>query len=112
MTIKIIFDKERQNEQLCGGWGISYLIGESLLFDTGEKPEYVLANMKQLVLKEVKEEDLVELESYLVEFFDSPQLSPVVYSNGHWISDHSSDSELGEQISIFEYPYVRMIEED
>ncbi|MFA5271338.1 MAG: MBL fold metallo-hydrolase [Candidatus Omnitrophota bacterium] len=66
MQIKILFDKEKLNETFESGWGISYLIGD-VLFDTGEKPEYLLHNMEVFGVK--------------------PQdLKKVVISHNHW--DH------------------------
>ncbi|MEI8350603.1 MAG: MBL fold metallo-hydrolase [Candidatus Omnitrophota bacterium] len=47
MNIKIIFDKEKIDERLHAGWGISYLIG-TVLFDTGENAAWVLDNLKIL----------------------------------------------------------------
>lgn len=67
--------------------------------------------MKRIVLNEVKKEDLVESENYLISFPDSPQLSPALYSGGSWIFSTGSDSALGDEVAIFEYPYVRKIEE-
>lgn len=48
MNIKIIFDKERSNNKLEAGWGIAYLIDNKVLFDTAEKADYLLHNLKIL----------------------------------------------------------------
>ncbi|MFA6280919.1 MAG: MBL fold metallo-hydrolase [Candidatus Omnitrophota bacterium] len=66
MRIKILFDKEKVNDSFESGWGISYLVGD-VLFDTGEKSEYLLHNMKALGVK-------------------PEELKKVVISHNHW--DH------------------------
>jgi 7,8-dihydropterin-6-yl-methyl-4-(beta-D-ribofuranosyl)aminobenzene 5'-phosphate synthase len=48
MRIKIIFDRESLNDNLFKGWGISILVEEIVLFDTGERGDYVLRNMESL----------------------------------------------------------------
>ncbi|MCM8827221.1 MAG: MBL fold metallo-hydrolase [Candidatus Omnitrophica bacterium] len=48
MTIRIVFDKDTEDKNLIGGWGITYLVDNSLLFDTGEKGEYIINNFKIL----------------------------------------------------------------
>lgn len=47
MKIKVVFDKKGDSEYF-GGWGLSYLIDEKTLFDTGEKSEYTLKNLETL----------------------------------------------------------------
>lgn len=47
MTIKILFDKEEIDDRFESGWGLSYLL-EDTLFDTGEKFEYLLKNIHAL----------------------------------------------------------------
>lgn len=37
MEIKVIFDKDAESKGFNIGWGVSFLVGEDLLFDTGEK---------------------------------------------------------------------------
>ncbi len=66
MTIKILFDKEKLDSRFESGWGISYLLGD-MLFDTGEKPEYLLHNMKALGI-------------------NPEELKKVIISHNHW--DH------------------------
>ena len=68
MQIKVIFDKDTLNKKLYTGWGVSFLIGEDVLFDTGEKGEWLLKNMVSLDV------DIDKLES-------------VVISHDHW--DHT-----------------------
>lgn len=45
MKLKIIFDKEKIDDRFEGGWGIAYLL-EDTLFDTAEKFDYLLKNLK------------------------------------------------------------------
>lgn len=66
MKIKIIFDKERINNRFDAGWGVSYLIGDTL-FDAGEKFEYLMNNMKLMGL-------------------DIKTINNIVISHNHW--DH------------------------
>ncbi|MDP2922317.1 MAG: MBL fold metallo-hydrolase [Candidatus Omnitrophota bacterium] len=66
MKVKIIFDKDRMDDRFETGWGISYLIGNTL-FDTGEKFEYLINNMKILNI------DIKTIEN-------------IVISHNHW--DH------------------------
>lgn len=67
MKIKIIFDKDTIDEDLKAGWGISYLVGDNVLFDTAEKGEYLLHNIKVLGV-------------------DTGKIEKVVISHNHW--DH------------------------
>jgi 7,8-dihydropterin-6-yl-methyl-4-(beta-D-ribofuranosyl)aminobenzene 5'-phosphate synthase len=67
MKIKIIFDKDTVSKGLKTGWGVSILIGDKVLFDTAEKGEYLLDNIKALGL------DIGKIES-------------VIISHNHW--DH------------------------
>jgi metal-dependent hydrolase (beta-lactamase superfamily II) len=45
MKLKVIFDKERIDDKFQSGWGIAYLL-EDTLFDTGEKIDYLINNIK------------------------------------------------------------------
>ncbi len=65
MQIKILFDKNSKN--LCSGWGVSFLIDNKVLFDTGEKGEWLLKNMEALKV-------------------DINKIEAVVISHDHW--DH------------------------
>jgi 7,8-dihydropterin-6-yl-methyl-4-(beta-D-ribofuranosyl)aminobenzene 5'-phosphate synthase len=69
MKIKVVFDREKVNDKLNGGWGISLLIDDKVLFDTGEKGEYLLQNMDVLGV-------------------DIDVIEKVVISHNHW--DHCS----------------------
>jgi len=48
MKVRIIFDKETIDDKYSCGWGLSYLINDKTLFDTGEKSEYTLRNLEAL----------------------------------------------------------------
>lgn len=48
MRVKVLFDKEALNKNLRTGWGVSFLIDNKILFDTGEKGEWLLKNMQIL----------------------------------------------------------------
>ncbi|UCD15912.1 MAG: MBL fold metallo-hydrolase [Candidatus Omnitrophota bacterium] len=67
MKVTVVFDRERLNDRLTGGWGLSFLLGEEVLFDTGEKAEYTLKNMEVLGV-------------------DINKIKKVVISHNHW--DH------------------------
>ncbi|HNS32822.1 MAG TPA: MBL fold metallo-hydrolase [bacterium] len=57
MEIKIIFDKAAVNSKMKIGWGLSILTGGGILFDTGEKGEWLLENFEQMgidVKKDIK----------------------------------------------------------
>jgi 7,8-dihydropterin-6-yl-methyl-4-(beta-D-ribofuranosyl)aminobenzene 5'-phosphate synthase len=59
MQVKIIFDKEVAKKELFGGWGLSFLIENKVLFDVGEKGDYVLKNMEVLKVDVKKIEKIV-----------------------------------------------------
>jgi len=67
MKIRILFDKETENKNLHTGWGISFLVGGKILFDTGENGIWLMKNMKNLNV------DIAEVKA-------------VVISHDHW--DH------------------------
>ncbi|MBU1062310.1 MAG: MBL fold metallo-hydrolase [Candidatus Omnitrophica bacterium] len=67
MKIKILFDNEAKNKNLHIGWGVSFLIGEKILFDTGEKGNWLIENMENLKV-------------------DINKIETVVISHDHW--DH------------------------
>ncbi|MDD3978364.1 MAG: MBL fold metallo-hydrolase [Methanomicrobium sp.] len=51
MKIKILFDAEKNGNKFFTGWGISCLIDNKILFDTGENPVYLLYNMNLMGVK-------------------------------------------------------------
>ncbi len=68
MKIKILFDSQRLNKGFSTGWGVSFLIDERVLFDTGEKPVPLFINIENLAVK-------------------LPDIEAVVISHDHW--DHT-----------------------
>ncbi len=68
MQIKILFEKKRPNQNLCTGWGMSFLVDNTILFDTAEDGKMLLNNMQQLAV-------------------DIDKLNMVVISHEHW--DHT-----------------------
>ncbi|MBU0503046.1 MAG: MBL fold metallo-hydrolase [Candidatus Omnitrophota bacterium] len=67
MRIKNIFDKDTLNKKLRTGWGVSFLVDNRVLFDTGENGEWLLENMRSLGV-------------------DINKIEAVVISHDHW--DH------------------------
>jgi len=59
MQIKILFDKDAKNKKLHTGWGVSFLIDDIILFDTGEKGEWLFKNMRFLGIELDKIEAIV-----------------------------------------------------
>jgi len=45
MLIKILFDNAALKKRYSAGWGVSYLINDTVLFDTGEKSSSLIKNM-------------------------------------------------------------------
>lgn len=44
MRLQVLFDKRVADDRYQGGWGLSYLLDGTFLFDTGEKFEYLEHN--------------------------------------------------------------------
>jgi 7,8-dihydropterin-6-yl-methyl-4-(beta-D-ribofuranosyl)aminobenzene 5'-phosphate synthase len=63
----VIFDKVASDKELKTGWGISFLVDGKILFDTGEKGEWLLENMRVLGI-------------------DIKDIKAIVISHDHW--DH------------------------
>ena len=68
MKIKILFNSAGIREDFSTGWGLSFLIDNRILFDTGEKGEFLIDNIDKMKI------DLSLIES-------------VVISHDHW--DHT-----------------------
>jgi len=68
MKVRILFDKECIDTKLKTGWGVSFLIDDKVLFDTGENADWLLANMQKLKV-------------------DLDKIKAVVISHNHW--DHT-----------------------
>jgi len=45
MKIKILFDKDAEKRKLHSGWGVSFLVDNRVLFDTGENGKWLIKNM-------------------------------------------------------------------
>lgn len=67
MKIKVLFDRDTIYEKLYTGWGISLVVDDHILFDAGEKFEYISENAKTLNI-------------------DLNAIDTVVISHEHW--DH------------------------
>ena len=67
-TVKILFDKEKSDQKFQTGWGLAYLVGDDLLFDTGENFAYLKKNARLMRI-------------------DLQQIKTVVISHNHW--DHA-----------------------
>lgn len=67
MKIKVLFDKGALDKNIRTGWGVSFLVDGKILFDTGEKGEWLLGNMRTLGV-------------------DVNKIEAVVISHDHW--DH------------------------
>ncbi|MBD3246905.1 MAG: MBL fold metallo-hydrolase [Candidatus Omnitrophica bacterium] len=68
MKLKVLFDKDSQDPRYASGWGLAYLLDGRLLFDTGEKGEYLLENLRVLQI-------------------DAARVEMIVISHAHW--DHT-----------------------
>lgn len=68
MRIKIIFDKRTDNKELHTGWGVAFLVDERIIFDSGEKGDWLIENMEKLNV-------------------DIDKIECVVISHDHW--DHT-----------------------
>lgn len=68
MKILNLFDKDKNDKKLHIGWGLSILVNDKILFDTGEKGDWLLENMQRLKI-------------------DSAAIEAVVISHDHW--DHT-----------------------
>lgn len=68
MEVKIVFDNTNLNEQFIPGWGFSCLVDKTILFDTGEKWDFLFKNMEALDI-------------------DISKIETVVISHDHW--DHT-----------------------
>lgn len=68
MEIKILFNDKSINNNFSIGWGLSLLIDGRILFDTGEKGDYLIRNIREMGI-------------------DLYQIGSVVISHDHW--DHT-----------------------
>lgn len=88
MNIKILFDKEAIDNTFITGWGVSYLIGDGILFDTGEKFEAIRHNAEKLGV-------------------DLKTIQAVVISHEHW--DHTGGLwellSYNRKITVYSCPH-------
>lgn len=68
MEIRILFDSEGIDKEFSIGWGLSVLINGNILFDTGERGDYLLTNIRKMNI-------------------DIEKIDAVVISHDHW--DHT-----------------------
>jgi len=68
MNIKVLFNNEAIDDKFSAGWGFSCLVGNSVLFDTGENGEYLFHNIKIMGV-------------------DISAIDKVIISHDHW--DHT-----------------------
>ena len=68
MKVEIIFDKDTEDRKLHTGWGVSFLVCDRILFDTGENGSWLTKNMRNLKM-------------------DINKIKAVVISHDHW--DHT-----------------------
>jgi 7,8-dihydropterin-6-yl-methyl-4-(beta-D-ribofuranosyl)aminobenzene 5'-phosphate synthase len=73
MKLRILYDNTIAERGYLPGWGFSCLIGEDLLFDTGEYPEILFGNMEQMGI-------------------ESSQIKKVVISHDHY--DHQGGLKM------------------
>ena len=87
MQLKIIFDNKSNSEQFAAGWGFSCLIGDSILFDTGEKFESLGKNLAAFNI-------------------DTAMIKHVIISHEHW--DHVGGLwgilKKGSDLNVFVCP--------
>lgn len=67
MQIKILFDSVALDNRFLSGWGVSYLIDNKILFDTGEKSSSLFRNIKNMDVR-------------------VPDIKMAIISHDHW--DH------------------------
>jgi len=91
MQAHVLFDSKSLNAQLNTGWGVSFLVDKTVLFDTGENGKLLLSNMKRLK---------VDLNS----------IQHVVISHDHY--DHTSGLweflKIRENVKVFVCPQSNM----
>lgn len=48
MIVKVLFTNSALDKNLNAGWGVSFLVGENVIFDTGDDGKRLVDNMKQM----------------------------------------------------------------
>ena len=84
MRLRVLFDKEVMSQDFEGGWGVSYLVDDDLLFDTGEKFSYIEKNSKLMGI-------------------DLMKITKVVISHQHWDHIQGLDGllEMNKGITVY-----------
>lgn len=59
MKVQVLFDKQALKSDLRTGWGLSFLVDNRILFDTGEKGEWLFENLELLGIDIQKVEEVV-----------------------------------------------------
>jgi len=89
---KIVFNNNVVSDKFTSGWGYSCLINNSVLFDTGEKAEYLFNNMQNLNI-------------------DISSIEAVVISHDHW--DHTGGLwellEKREGLKVYACPHFSQV---
>ncbi|MFH1771241.1 MAG: MBL fold metallo-hydrolase [Candidatus Omnitrophota bacterium] len=87
MKIKVLFERVAQDDckrKFATGWGLSYLLGDDLLFDTGEKFEYLARNAELMNV-------------------DLKKITKVFISHEHW--DHTGGLwdllEMNNSVTVY-----------
>jgi 7,8-dihydropterin-6-yl-methyl-4-(beta-D-ribofuranosyl)aminobenzene 5'-phosphate synthase len=65
MKIKVLFDKSSLEKNLRTGWGVSFLVDDKVLFDTGDRGKPLLHNMRALNVSLEKIESIVISHDHL-----------------------------------------------
>ena len=87
MDIKVVFDSNTIDNRFSKGWGVSYLVNDKILFDTGQKGRWLVKNIKTLGV-------------------GIDKLQSVVISHDHW--DHTGGLwELlkRKQVKVYACPH-------
>ncbi|MDP8257823.1 MAG: MBL fold metallo-hydrolase [Candidatus Aadella gelida] len=82
MNIKILYDNTKIGNKICAGWGFSCLVGDSVLFDTGEDGKNLLNNMRQMKVK-------------------LSDIKDVVISHDHWDHTGGLEAVLKNKITVY-----------
>lgn len=84
MSIKILYDNKSIDKTVLSGWGFSCLIGNDVLFDTGNDGKSLLSNMKKMRI-------------------NTSLIRHIVISHDHW--DHSGGLETllkkGKDLQVY-----------
>ena len=95
MEVKIVFNNDVVSDKFTSGWGFSCLVDNRVLFDTGEKAEYLFNNMQNLNI-------------------NISSIEAVVISHDHW--DHTGGLwellEKREGLKVYACPHFSQVFKD